>query len=373
MRKVKVLTGILLILIGVGIYIWPSLMEWRLARQTDSLIAEFQATYQQEESGDSTGAAAGGETTDASEDRNEDSTAKKDSGEEAVSSADEETAEAFTEVEDGEPAEELSLSSNVDLDGLLAAMQDYNQALIDHGQRLTDAWSYEQEPIRLSDYYLENNIAGYIQIPDMEVTLPLYLGANADNLKSGAAVLSQTSMPIGGASTNCVIAGHRGYSGMAFFRDIEKLTYGSVVYITNPWETLTYRVTGMRLVEPDDVDSVLIQEGKDMVTLITCHPYMSGGQYRYLVYCQRADDAEETWDTSESGSLEEPETGQELYVVTSDGQKTWVESSEGLIQAEKIIRTLVLAILIACVLILLLSDYDRSRRRRRKGRKAPKS
>lgn len=62
---------------------------------------------------------------------------------------------------------------------------------------------------------------------------------------------------------------------------------GDEVYITNIWETLTYRVTDIRIVNPNEIDAILIQSGKDMITLLTCHPYGSGGLYRYLVYCKR--------------------------------------------------------------------------------------
>ena len=57
--------------------------------------------------------------------------------------------------------------------------------------------------------------------------------------------------------------------------------------ITNLWGTLTYKVREIKIISPDDIESILIQPGKDMITLLTCHPYASGGKYRYLVYCDR--------------------------------------------------------------------------------------
>ena len=108
----------------------------------------------------------------------------------------------------------------------------------------------------------------------------------------GAAILSETSMPIGGESTNCVISGHRGYRGAPYFKDIELLKKGSKVYITNPWGKLTYMAYKIEVVSPSDVSSCLIQEGEDIITLLTCHPYMSHGRFRYLVYCKRCEDKE---------------------------------------------------------------------------------
>lgn len=174
------------------------------------------------------------------------------------------------------------------------ALSEYNTGLVENGQSIVDVFSYEDPPFDLS-VNGDSAVIGTLNIPDMKVKdMPLYMGASADNLSKGAAVMSQTSMPIGGVNTNSVIAAHRGFRGSAFFQFIENLTEGSLVYITNPWETLVYKVTEMKIVDPNDIGSVKIQEGKDMVTLLTCHPYVvGGGPERYLAYCERvsADEA----------------------------------------------------------------------------------
>ena len=128
------------------------------------------------------------------------------------------------------------------------------------------------------------------------------------NLSKGAAVLSQTSMPVGGDSTNCVIAGHRGYQGSAYFQYIDRMSEGSKIYITNPWETLTYQVTGIKIVQPTDSSDVLIQPGKDMVTLVSCHPYViGGGPERYLVFAERVDTVSTVSDDGEITVVNPPE------------------------------------------------------------------
>ncbi len=176
---------------------------------------------------------------------------------------------------------------NKDYSELLEQMKAYNTEIFENGQEgLSDAWSFEQDAFDLKILGLEDNLVGYITIPAMDEELPLYLGADEENLSKGAAVLAKTSMPIGGMNTNCVIAGHRGYGGAAMFRDIEALSVGDKVYITNPWETLTYEVVHTIAIRPDDLDAVKIVEGEDLVTLVTCHPYMHNYQ-RYVVYCQR--------------------------------------------------------------------------------------
>ena len=173
---------------------------------------------------------------------------------------------------------------------LYEAMKDYNAELYrTHQAGLTDAWAYQAPVLELSDYGVDDDVFGTISIPKLSVTLPLYLGATEEHMALGAAQLSQTSFPIGGENTNAVIAGHRGWNGYPYFMDIEKLQKGDTVTIRNLWGELTYKVTEIRIVYPDDIEAILIQEGKDMITLMTCHPPNSGGKYRYLVFCERTE------------------------------------------------------------------------------------
>lgn len=120
----------------------------------------------------------------------------------------------------------------------------------------------------------------------MELTMPVYLGASDTHLAAGAAVLGNTSAPIGGANTNCVIAGHRGWKGADYFRQIDRLEVGDTVMLTNLWETLAYTVSDIQIIQPHEVDMIKIQPDRDLLTLLTCHPYASGGRQRYVVYCE---------------------------------------------------------------------------------------
>ena len=171
---------------------------------------------------------------------------------------------------------------------LLQAMQEYNSRIWEKKQEgLCDPWSYQQPSFTLGDYGLEDEVFGVISIPSLEVELPLYLGATYQHMADGAAHLSQTSLPIGGNNTNCVIAGHRGWGGASYFRYITELQPGDEVIITNLWGEMTYTVTDTQIIAPNDVEQILIREGRDMITLLTCHPYASGGKQRYLVFCER--------------------------------------------------------------------------------------
>ncbi len=171
---------------------------------------------------------------------------------------------------------------------LRIAMENYNRTLYTDNQAgLSDREAYITPSFLFADYGLDSEVFGVISIPALNLDMPLYLGATSQHLADGAAVLSQTSIPIGGENTNAVIAGHRGWSGASYFRYIPDLEVGDTVTITNLWDTLTYEVTGSKIIEPNDVEEILIQPGRDMITLLTCHPYGSGGKQRYLVYCER--------------------------------------------------------------------------------------
>ena len=173
---------------------------------------------------------------------------------------------------------------------LYSNLQSYNELIYYNRQNaLTSRVSYQLELFDLTQYGLPDETFGVLKIPKMELEMPLYLGASDENMANGAAVLTQTSVPIGGVNTNCVIAGHRGWNGYKYFQDIEALEIGDEVYITTLWDTLTYSVSEIKIVEPGDIDSIKIQQGRDLVTLLTCHPYASGGKYRYLVFCERVE------------------------------------------------------------------------------------
>ena len=172
------------------------------------------------------------------------------------------------------------------------AMVSYNTNIYENHQVETEnSGVFAHSPFTLTDYDLENDIFGVLTIPAIELEMPIFLGASEENMIAGCAVLNQTSMPIGGINTNAVIGGHRGYQGAEYFLHVPDLVPGDEVIVTNLWETLTYRVVDKEIIDPYAVNEILIQEGKDMITLMTCHPYASGGKQRYLIYCERVPQA----------------------------------------------------------------------------------
>ena len=183
---------------------------------------------------------------------------------------------------------DIPAETEVPYKDLLEAIEAYNEEIYQEEQaNLCDAWAYQEPSFDLTEYGIEDGVLGVISIPKLDIEMPIYLGATYDNMAKGAAHLSQTSLPLGGENTNCVIAGHRGWNGADYFRYIDRLEPGDTVTITNLWQELTYTVSDIKIIDPNDVDEILIQDGKDMLTLLTCHPYGSGGRFRLVVYCER--------------------------------------------------------------------------------------
>lgn len=187
------------------------------------------------------------------------------------------------------PVDEIPIETLPDTyTDLWIAMKAYNNTLYESGQEnLKSLSAVEQSCFKLVDYGAESEVFGVISVPRLNLEMPIYLGASEKNMSLGAAQMGQTSIPIGGKNTNCVIAGHRGWGGADYFRYITELEPGDEIQITNLWETLTYQVSQVKIINPNDVDAIKIQPGRDLITLFTCHPYASGGRQRYLVFCER--------------------------------------------------------------------------------------
>ena len=166
---------------------------------------------------------------------------------------------------------------------LWEVLRNYNEQIYAEGQvNLTDPFAYAQTAINLSEYGYNSEVFGVVNIPKLNVELPIYLGASERNMDSGAAQMTETSMPIGGENTNSVLAVHRNY-----VMEVEELEKGDVILVQNPWEVLEYRVVQIELIWPHEVEYVMIQENQDLITIMTCHPWGSGGKYRYVVIAER--------------------------------------------------------------------------------------
>jgi len=200
------------------------------------------------------------------------------------------TAQNFLYDRETEQMKREFLQNPGDFDALYAFLKAENERLFETGQNeLKDAFSYEQPAVDLSAYGIRDNIIGFVSIPAIDIELPILLGANKTNMMKGAVHLTETSYPIGGGNTNCVIAAHRGQT-VRQFRNIHKIQIGDEVIITNFRETLTYRAAEIRVIWPWETDTILIQPGQEVISLLSCHPLGDNTprNQRYLVVCERA-------------------------------------------------------------------------------------
>ncbi len=180
-----------------------------------------------------------------------------------------------------------SNNTYVNIDGLYKLLDTRNKELYQTRQaKFTSQKSYEYDDINLADYGLKNGIIGFISIPRINITLPIYLGANTNNMKLGAVHLTGSSYPIGGNNTNSVIAAHRGFYKTGMFRHIDKIKIGDRLYIRNFKEKLTYKAVNIDIIDSKNINKLIIQDNKDMITIISCHPYPFNYQ-RYVVYFER--------------------------------------------------------------------------------------
>lgn len=118
-----------------------------------------------------------------------------------------------------------------------------------------------------------DGIMGYIEIPSLDVSLPIYHGTDDTVLQVAAGHVEGSSLPVGGPGTHCVISGHRGLPSARLFTDLDRLREGDTFTLHVLDETLTYEVDRIRIVDPSDVTDLRIEEGRDLCTLVTCTPY----------------------------------------------------------------------------------------------------
>lgn len=213
-------------------------------------------------------------------------------------------------------------------DRMLAEAAAYNRSLLtrENAFALTDAQQAQYD--RLLDIS-GTGVMGYIEIPSINVSLPVCHGTSDSVLQIAVGHLSWTSLPVGGAGTHCVLSGHRGLPSAKLFTNLDRLVEGDTFVIRVLDESLTYEVDQILIVEPEDVTALQIEPGKDLCTLVTCTPY-GINSHRLLVRGHRVETAQ----------------AEEAVRLVSDG-----------IQIEPLLVAPVVALpmLLALLLVLLLS------------------
>lgn len=187
-----------------------------------------------------------------------------------------------------------------------------------------------------------NGIMGYIEVPKINCTLPIYHGTSDAVLQVAVGHLDWTSLPTGGESTHCVLTAHRGLPSAKLFSDLDEMVVGDTFVLRILNETLTYEVDQILIVEPDQSESLLVTEGMDYCTLVTCTPY-GVNSHRMLVRGHRIENAPE---------------------------KVVIHVSEDAIPIEPRIVAPFLAIPLLLILLLLLPIYDSRQKKRNGGKKS---
>ena len=188
-------------------------------------------------------------------------------------------------------AEEVANLNQEQYEKIWAAAERYNESLDDrdNAYRLGDAQKAEYEHL-LDVSGL--GIMGYIEIPSIDCSLPIYHGTEESVLQIAVGHLEWSSLPVGGESTHCVLSGHRGLPSAKLFTNLDKLQAGDIFMLRVLDEVLTYEVDQILIVEPQETGALRIEEGKDYCTLVTCTPY-GINTHRLLVRGHRIDNIEE--------------------------------------------------------------------------------
>ena len=188
-------------------------------------------------------------------------------------------------------AEEVANLNQDQYDEIWAAAESYNASLTDrvNAYLLSDAQKEEyQQLLNVSGL----GVMGYIEIPSIDCSLPIYHGTEESVLQIAVGHLDWSSLPVGGESTHCVLSGHRGLPSAKLFTNLDKLREGDIFLLRILDEVLTYEVDQILIVEPQEVGALQIVEGQDYCTLVTCTPY-GINTHRLLVRGHRIDNVEE--------------------------------------------------------------------------------
>ncbi len=150
--------------------------------------------------------------------------------------------------------------------------QEYNKTLITK----PDRWHLTKKDWKVYNELLDvgkNGIIGYIEIPKIKVSLPIYHGVDEGVLQIAIGHIAGSSLPTGGKNTHCVLSGHRGLPSAKLFTNLDQMEEGDIFMLQVLDKTLTYQVDQIRIVKPDNMEYLDIEQGKDLCTLVTCTPY----------------------------------------------------------------------------------------------------
>ena len=184
-------------------------------------------------------------------------------------------------------AEQVANLDSDAYDQIWEAARAYNRSLLGRRNSYLLSDAQKEEYARLLDVS-GLGVMGYIEIPEIDVSLPICHGTEESVLQTGIGHLEWTSLPVGGESSHCVLSGHRGLPSAKLFTNLDQLAQGDVFSLRVLDEVLTYEVDQILIVEPQETAALHIVEGEDYCTLVTCTPY-GINTHRLLVRGHRID------------------------------------------------------------------------------------
>lgn len=235
---------------------------------------------------------------------------------------------------------------NSEQQAALQAAREYNQVLANGHVTLTDPFEEDVTDEDLAEYesllnLMDDGVMGTVEIPVIDVSLPIYHGTSESVLEKGVGHLHGTSLPVGGESTHTVLTGHTGLSKAKLFTDLTEMEEGDIFFLHVMGENLAYEVDQIKVVLPSELDDLKIVPGEDYCTLVTCTPY-GVNSHRLLVRGVRTDYQE---------AVENPETFEDKEV-----ESKWMEEYK---------KALLISIgcFIGCLVVLGIVRHFRNRSR----------
>lgn len=192
-----------------------------------------------------------------------------------------------------------------------------------------------------------DGLMGSVEIPAINVNLPIYHGTSEEVLQKGIGHMQNTSLPVGGKSTHCVLTGHTGLPTAKLFTDLDQLEKGDIFYTRILGDVRAYKITKIYVIEPDDTESLIVYQGKDLVSLITCTPY-GINSHRLIVRGKRV-----PYDEAEHNNQTE---------INRDKESTWMQEYKRALIAGAVILLTILFIFIIIRFIIV-------KRRKKKEKK----
>ena len=251
--KILAVVALILVTVSLSLFAYPNVSKQVIQKKNDEIIEQFDEITDDVQDGD-----------------------REEAIEDGVINED-----GYLIDDNGEIVSDYPVVFQKDLDRLYQDSVAYNEALKDRQDLDVD---FSDAALDLTDYGIYDVVYGYINAPAIGLNVPIYLGASDGNMAWGGSHLMNTSLPLGGESSNTVIAGHTGYFGMVVFDYIPSLDIGDTVSVTTYYDTLNYRVISKKEITATETNDIYIVKGKDLLTLITCARM---GKSRYEVVCER--------------------------------------------------------------------------------------